>query len=80
MDYAKTSQKLRAQIIRFSGELLAGLPKVARRAMAEMIYGIQALQSVRLTEIGRAGKSESRSARQNIVSVISWAGQAFGTG
>ncbi len=54
MDYAKTAQKLRAQIIRFSGELSAGLPKVARRAMAEMIYGIQARQSVRLTEIGRA--------------------------
>ena len=54
MHYAKTAQKLREQILRFSGELSAGLPKPARRFIAEMIYGIQARQSVRLTEIGRA--------------------------
>ena len=54
MYYAKTAQKLREQILRFSGELSSGLPKPARRFIAEMIYGIQARQSVRLTEIGRA--------------------------
>lgn len=54
MHYAKTAQKLREQIVRFSGELSSGLPKPARRFIAEMIYGIQARQSVRLTEIGRA--------------------------
>jgi hypothetical protein len=54
MHYAKTAQKLREQILRFSGELSAGLPKPARRFIAEMVYGIQARQSVRLTEIGRA--------------------------
>jgi hypothetical protein len=54
MHYAKTAQKLREQILRFSGELSSGLPKPARRFIAEMIYGIQARQSVRLTEIGRA--------------------------
>ena len=54
MHYAKTALKLREQILRFSGELSAGLPKTARRFVAEMLYGIQARQSVRLTEIGRA--------------------------
>jgi hypothetical protein len=54
MYYAKTALKLREQILRFSGELSAGLPKTARRFVAEMLYGIQARQSVRLTEIGRA--------------------------
>ena len=54
MHYAKTALKLREQILRFSGELSAGLPKPARRFIAEMLYGIQARQSVRLTEIGRA--------------------------
>jgi hypothetical protein len=54
MHYAKTANKLREQILRFSGELSFGLPKPARRFIAEMIYGIQARQSVRLTEIGRA--------------------------
>ena len=54
MYYAKTALKLREQILRFSGELSAGLPKTARQFVAEMLYGIQARQSVRLTEIGRA--------------------------
>jgi len=54
MHYAKTALKLREQILRFSGELSAGLPKPCRRFIAEMLYGIQARQSVRLTEIGRA--------------------------
>jgi len=54
MHYARTAHKLREQIIKFSGVLSAGLPKTARRFVLEMIYGIQARQSVRLTEIGRA--------------------------
>jgi hypothetical protein len=71
MDYAKTAQKLREQMVRFSGELSAGLPKVVRRFMAEMIFGIQARGSVRLTEVGRAlgekillKKTEERLSRQ----------------
>jgi len=52
--YAKTALKLRDQILRFSGELSVGFPKPARRFIAEMLYGIQARQSVRLTEIGRS--------------------------
>lgn len=54
MHYAKTASKVREQIIKFSGELSAGWPKVARRFLAEIIYGIQARQSVHLTEIARA--------------------------
>ena len=54
MDSAKIAQKLRAQILRFSGELSLGLPKVVSRLVREMLYGIQARQSVRLTEVSRA--------------------------
>lgn len=54
MNYAKTVFKLREQIIKFSGELSSGWPKVVRRFLAEVIYGIQARQSVRLTEIARS--------------------------
>ena len=71
MDYAKTAQKLREQMVRFSGELSTGLPKVMRRFMAEMIFGIQARGSMRLTEVGRAlgekillKKTEERLSRQ----------------
>jgi hypothetical protein len=54
MDSARIAQKLRAQILQFSGELSRGLPKVVSRLIREMIYGIQARQSVRLTEVSRA--------------------------
>jgi hypothetical protein len=54
MHYAKTASKVREKIIKFSGELSAGWPKVARRFLAEAIYGIQARQSVHLTEIARS--------------------------
>lgn len=71
MYFAKTGQKLREQMVRYSGELSAGLPKVGRRFVAEMIFGIQARGSVRLTEVGRAlgervslKKTEERLSRQ----------------
>lgn len=71
MYFAKTAQKLREQMVQFSGELSAGLPKVSRRLTAEMIFGIQARGSVRLTEVGRAlgeniplKKTEGRLSRQ----------------
>ncbi len=47
------ARKLREQIGVFSGELSKGKPKVAGRFVQEMIYGIQASQSVVLTNIGR---------------------------
>jgi len=71
MNYARIASKLREQIIKFSGELSTGWPKVMRRFLAEALYGIQARQSVRLTEIARAleekiplRKSQSRLCRQ----------------
>jgi len=71
MDYAKIAQKLREQMARFSGELSSGFPKVVRRFMEDMIYGVQARQSVRLTEVSRAlggktsvKKTEERLSRQ----------------
>ncbi len=42
MDYARIVLKLREQIIKFSGELSFGWPKVARRFIADVVYGIQA--------------------------------------
>jgi hypothetical protein len=54
MDSARIAGKLRAQILNFSGELSRGVPKVVHRFICEMIYGVQARQSVRLTEVSRA--------------------------
>jgi hypothetical protein len=71
MYFARTAQKLREQMVRFSGELSSGLPKVSRRFVAEMVFGIQARGSVRLTEVGRSlgerislKKTEERLSRQ----------------
>jgi len=58
MHYAKTVSKLREQIIKFSGELSWGMPEVVRRFVTEALYGIQARQSVRLTEIARSLQEE----------------------
>jgi len=49
----KIAQRLRAQIAKFSGDLCLGLCIPAQRFVAEMVYGIQAAQSVLLTEVGR---------------------------
>jgi hypothetical protein len=54
MDSARIASNLREKILHFSGELSHGLPKVVARFIGEMIYGVQARQSVRLTEISRA--------------------------
>lgn len=53
MDYSRMARKLREKIAVFSGVLSKGTPKVAGRFVREMIYGIQASQSVVLTKIGR---------------------------
>lgn len=47
-------RRLREQIHRFSGELSTGLGKVSTRFVEEMIFGLSAAGSVRLTEIGRS--------------------------
>jgi hypothetical protein len=51
---AQIGNKLRVQIHYFSGKLSFGLCKSARRFVEEMILGIQARGSVRLSEIGRS--------------------------
>jgi len=51
MNYARIASKLREKIIKLSGELSAGMPKVVHRFITESLYGVQARQSVRLTEI-----------------------------
>ena len=53
MNATKVAQKLRVRIGRFSGDLSKGLCVTAQRFVSEMIYGIQASESVMLTEIGR---------------------------
>lgn len=53
MDYSRIARKLRGRIAKFSGEVSEGLPKVAKRFISEMVYGIQASQSVVLTKIAR---------------------------
>jgi len=53
MDYSRIAKKLRDKIAGFSGELSRGLPKVTERFIREMVYGIQASQSVVLTKIAR---------------------------
>ena len=54
MQGSKVAVKLREKIVHFSGELSKGLPKTAQRFVSEMAYGVQAKQSVVLTEIARA--------------------------
>jgi len=71
MEYSKVAARLRGQIGGFSGELSKGLPKVSKRLVSELIYGIQASQSVVLTKVGRVleehisiKKTEERLSRQ----------------
>jgi hypothetical protein len=53
MDYNRMARKLREKIAGFSGDLSKGLSKTAARFVREMVYGIQASQSVVLTKVGR---------------------------
>ena len=55
MEYSKVAARLREQIGKFSGELSKGLPKVSKRLVSELVYGIQASQSVVLTKVGAGG-------------------------
>ena len=53
MNSSLTATRLRAKIASFSGEVSAGLGKIAGRFVSEMLYGIPASQSVVLTKIAR---------------------------
>jgi hypothetical protein len=54
MTIARIARKIQGQIHQFSGKLSRRLPKVARRFIEEMIYGIQTRGSVKLSEIARS--------------------------
>ena len=50
---SKLGSKIKAQITRFSGQIGEGLDKVRRRLVSEMLYGIQAAEDVKVSEIAR---------------------------
>lgn len=54
MNSSTTAQRLRDQMAKFSGVVCQGLGKVGSRFVREMVYGIQASGSVKLSEIARA--------------------------
>lgn len=53
MNHTNVAHRLRKRVGRFSGDVSKGLCVPAQRFVSEMIYGIQASESVMLTEIGR---------------------------
>lgn len=54
MEDGRAAKRIQGQIRKFAGQLSEGLPKVARRAVGEVMYGIQARGSTMLSEIARA--------------------------
>lgn len=54
MNIPQVAWKLGAQIEGFSGKLCVGHPKVCKRFVAEMVYGMSAKGSVRLSEVARS--------------------------
>ena len=54
MNLAKISGKLNEQIRIFSGKVSKGLPKVGRRFVEEMLYGMACEQSLHLSKIARS--------------------------
>ncbi|MCL2106899.1 MAG: hypothetical protein FWH26_07600 [Oscillospiraceae bacterium] len=59
MTYINTlGNRLKRGLLKFSEKVSKGLPKPARKFVAEMVYGIAASNSCKLTEIGRALKED----------------------
>lgn len=58
MNISQIAGKMKTQNGIFSGILSRGLPKKTRKFVAEMLFGLQVNQSVRLTQIGRALNEE----------------------
>lgn len=54
MHDVKVGHRVRVQMERFSGKLSHGLPKMGHRLVREVVYGIQARGSVRLSEVARS--------------------------
>ncbi len=53
MNISMLALRLREKIGKFSGVISSGLGKVAERFVGDLVYGIQASQSVVLSEVGR---------------------------
>lgn len=53
MQHSKIRSRLKAQLTRFTGELTAGLSKPLRNFVGQMLFGIQASQDVKLSNIAR---------------------------
>ena len=60
MNKSRLAKRLQQQIEYFSGKLCGGMSKPVGRSVCEMIYGIQARQSVRLSEVARSLNEEIR--------------------
>jgi Transposase DDE domain len=54
VQHSKIRSRLKAQLTRFSSELTAGLSKPLRNFVGEMLFGIQASQDVKLSNIARS--------------------------
>jgi hypothetical protein len=58
MDDSKVRSRLKAQLTKFSSELCEGLTKPLARFVAQMLFGIQSSQDVKLSNIARALKED----------------------
>ena len=51
---SKLGAKIKSQITRFASRLTEGMDKVERRFVGEMLYGIQASEEVKVSEVARS--------------------------
>ena len=58
MQRSKVRSRLKAQLTRFTSELSEGLSKPLRAFVGEMLFGIQASQNVKLSQIARSLEEE----------------------
>src|SRR5260370_9754768 len=58
MQHSKIRSRLKAQLTRFNCELTSGLSKPLRNFVGEMLFGIQASQGVKLSNIARSLQEE----------------------
>ncbi|MCZ2079478.1 MAG: hypothetical protein HUU41_05755 [Bryobacteraceae bacterium] len=58
MNDSKIQSRLKAQLTKFSSELSAGLSRLRAKFVCQMLFGIQASQDVKLSNISRSLKEE----------------------
>ena len=58
MHDSKVRSRLKAQLTKFSSELCEGLSKPLTKFVSEMLFGIQASQDVKLSNIARSLQEE----------------------